>query len=305
MMEETMKKVGILGLGIMGSAMSSNLIKAGYEVVGYDPVKEMTARLESLGGKGANDPRDVAEQCRMVITSLPTVEALRQVTEGDRGLASAPGEGLIVIECSTFPLAAKEEARSVLEQGGAIMLDCPISGTGAQAAKRDIVILASGHEASCKACEPVFQAIGRASYYLGAFGAGSKMKFVANLLVAIHNVSAAEAFVMGMKGGLDPETMYRVITDGAGSSRMLEVRGPMMVAGKYDPATMKLGVFQKDIAIIREFAKEMGSRTPLLDASARIYDQANAMGWQDLDTAAVCAMLEEMAGGSRGVMPKA
>lgn len=298
-----MKKVGVLGLGIMGSAMSSNLINAGYEVIGYDPVEEQVARLESLGGKGAGNPREVAEQCQAVITSLPTVEALQQVTEGDQGLAHASGEGFIVIECSTFPLVAKEEARSVLEQTGTVMLDCPLSGTGAQAQKRDIVILASGDEAACKRCEPVFQAIGRATYYLGAFGAGSKMKFVANLLVAIHNVSAAEAFVMGMKGGLDPETMYRVITDGAGSSRMLEVRGPMMVTGEYSPATMKLGLFQKDIAIIREFAREMGSPTPLLDVSAEIYDQANARGWQDLDTGAVCAVLEQMAGWTRSLKP--
>ena len=298
-----MKKVGVLGLGIMGSAMSSNLINAGYEVIGYDPVEEQVARLESLGGKGAGNPREVAEQCQAVITSLPTVEALRQVTGGDQGLAHASGDGFIVIECSTFPLVAKEEARSVLEQTGTVMLDCPLSGTGAQAQKRDIVILASGDEAACKRCEPVFQAIGRATYYLGAFGAGSKMKFVANLLVAIHNVSAAEAFVMGMKGGLDPETMYRVITDGAGSSRMLEVRGPMMVTGEYSPATMKLGLFQKDIAIIREFAREMGSPTPLLDVSAEIYDQANARGWQDLDTGAVCAVLEQMAGWTRNTKP--
>jgi len=294
-----MKKVGVLGLGIMGSAMSSNLINAGYEVIGYDPVEEQVARLESLGGKGAGNPREVAEQCQVVITSLPTVEALQQVTQGDQGLAHAQREGLIVIETSTFPLSAKDEARAALEQTGVIMLDCPLSGTGAQAEKRDVVILASGDEEACKQCEPVFQAIGRATYYLGAFGAGSKMKFVANLLVAIHNVSAAEAFVMGMKGGLDPETMYRVISDSAGSSRMLEVRGPMMVAGEYEPATMKLGVFQKDIAMIREFAGEMGSPTPLLNASAQVYDQANARGWGDRDTGAVCALLEEMAGWSR------
>lgn len=298
-----MKKVGVLGLGIMGSAMSSNLINAGYEVIGYDPVEEQVARLESLGGKGAGNPREVAEQCQVVITSLPTVEALQQVTQGDQGLAHAQREGLIVIETSTFPLSAKDEARAALEQTGVIMLDCPLSGTGAQAEERDVVILASGDEEACKQCEPVFQAIGRATYYLGAFGAGSKMKFVANLLVAIHNVSAAEAFVMGMKGGLDPETMYRVISDSAGSSRMLEVRGPMMVAGAYEPATMKLGVFQKDIAMIREFAGEMGSPIPLLDASAEVYDQANARGWEDWDTGAVCAVLEEMAGWSRNTKP--
>jgi putative dehydrogenase len=300
-----MVNVGVLGLGIMGSAMSSNLLNAGYEVIGYDPVDERVARLESLGGKGANDPGEVAEQCQAVITSLPTVEALQQVAQGAQGLAHAQHEGLIVIETSTFPLSAKEEARVALEQAEAIMLDCPLSGTGAQAEKRDLVILASGDEEACKQCEPVFQAIGRASYYLGAFGAGSKMKFVANLLVAIHNVSAAEAFVMGMKGGLDPETMYRVISDSAGSSRMLEVRGPMMVAGEYEPATMKLGVFQKDIAMIREFAGEMGSPTPLLNASAEVYDQANARGWGNKDTGAVCALLEEMAGVSRRGKPTA
>jgi len=300
-----MVNVGILGLGIMGSAMSSNLIKAGYEVIGYDPVDERVARLESLGGKGANGPREVAEQCQSVITSLPTVKALQQVTQGAQGLAHAQREGLIVIETSTFPLSAKDEARAALEQTGVIMLDCPLSGTGAQAEERDVVILASGDEEACKQCAPVFQAIGRATYYLGAFGAGSKMKFVANLLVAIHNVSAAEAFVMGMKGGLDLEMMYRVISDSAGSSRMLEVRGPMMVAGEYDPATMKLGVFQKDIAMIREFAGEMGSPTPLLDASAKVYDQANARGWEDWDTGAVCAVLEEMAGLSRRMKPTA
>jgi putative dehydrogenase len=298
-----MVNVGVLGLGIMGSAMSSNLLNAGYEVIGYDPVDERVARLESLGGKGASDPGEVAEQCQVVITSLPTVEALQQVAQGAQGLAHAQHEGLIVIETSTFPLSAKEQARAALEQAEAIMLDCPLSGTGAQAEKRDLVILASGDEEACKQCEPVFQAIGRASYYLGAFGAGSKMKFVANLLVAIHNVSAAEAFVMGMKGGLDPETMYRVISDSAGSSRMLEVRGPMMVAGEYEPATMKLSVFQKDIAMIREFAGEMGSPTPLLNASAEVYDQANARGWGDRDTGAVCAVLEEMAGVSRRGKP--
>jgi len=299
-----METVGMLGLGIMGSAMSLNLIKAGHQVIGYDPVDEQVFRLVRLGGKGAGSPGEVAEQCRVIITSLPTVEALQQVTRGDQGLAQSQGsEGLIVVECSTFPLSAKEEARAALARSGAVMLDCPLSGTGAQAENRDIVVLASGDEVACKQCEPVFKAIGRATYYLGGFGAGSKMKFVANLLVAIHNVSAAEAFVMGMKGGLDPETMYRVIADSAGSSRMLEVRGPMMVAGKYEPATMKLGVFQKDIAMIRQFAREMGSPTPLLDASAEVYDQANASGWQDWDTGAVCAVLEQMAGGARGGKP--
>ena len=118
-----MVSIGVLGLGIMGSAMSSNLLKAGYEVIGYDPVHERVARLESLGGKGANDPGEVAEQCQSAITSLPTVEALHQVTQGAQGLAHVQREGLIVIETSTFPLSVKEKARAALEQSGVIMME--------------------------------------------------------------------------------------------------------------------------------------------------------------------------------------
>ena len=136
----------------------------------------------------------------------------------------------------------------------------------------------------------------RAHYYLGEFGNGSKMKFVANLLVAIHNVSTAEAFALGMKAGLDPKTLYDVIGNSAAASRMFQIRGPQMVAGKYDEATISVGLFQKDMKIIGEFAAEHGVATPLFNASAAIYNAAVAQGFAKQDTAAVCAVLEAMAG---------
>jgi putative dehydrogenase len=145
----------------------------------------------------------------------------------------------------------------------------------------------------------VFEGFARSHYYLGEFGMGSRMKFVANLLVAIHNVSAAEAFVLGAKAGLDRETILKVIADGAGTSRMFEVRGPMMVAGDYDEATMKVDVFQKDMKIITAFAAELQCPTPLLSAAAQIYTSALAGGRAKQDTASVCAVLEEMAGVTR------
>jgi len=120
------------------------------------------------------------------------------------------------------------------------------------------------------------------------------MKFVANLLVAIHNVSTAEALVLGRKAGLDANTMVKVLADGAGSSRMLQVRGPMMVKRNYSPAAMKVGIWQKDMQIIGEFARELGSPTPLFDATASIYDAAIAAGFAEQDTAAVCAVLERV-----------
>ena len=135
----------------------------------------------------------------------------------------------------------------------------------------------------------------RAHHYLGAFGNGSKMKFVANLMVAIHNVSAAEAFVLGMKAGLAPKAIYQVQAESAGTSRMFQVRGPMMVAGNYSEATMKNEMWQKDMKIIGEFAARLGVPTPLFNASAAIYNAAMAQGYAKEDTAAVCAVLEAMA----------
>jgi 3-hydroxyisobutyrate dehydrogenase-like beta-hydroxyacid dehydrogenase len=227
-----------------------------------------------------------------VITSLPTAQALHDVAAE---LAGSGAQGQIVVETSTLPIAAKEGARAVLARRGVTLLDCPLSGTGAQAKVRDLVVYASGSRSAYRRCVPVLEAFARAHHFLGPFGAGSKMKFVANLLVAIHNVSAAEALVLGMKAGLDPATMVKVLGDGAGSSRMLQVRGPMMARGDYSEAAMKVGVWQKDMKIIGEFARELDCPTPLFAATTPIYNAAMALGFADSDTASVCAVLESWA----------
>jgi 3-hydroxyisobutyrate dehydrogenase-like beta-hydroxyacid dehydrogenase len=290
------QKIGMIGLGIMGSAMSPNLLKAGFSVVGYDILPELVEALVKEGGVGAASCREVAANSDVIITSLPSVEALQEVVSGERGLLAGAEKGQCVIETSTLPLKTKQEAHDALNTVGVDLLDCPLSGTGAQAVKKDLVVYASGSKKACENCTPVFDGFARANYYLGEFGMGTKMKFVANLLVTIHNVSAAEAFVLGMKAGLDPEMILKVISDGAGTSRMFEVRGPLMVAGKYDEPTMKVDVYQKDIKIITAFANELQCPTPLLSAAAQIYTAALADGRAKEDTASVCAILEKMAG---------
>jgi 3-hydroxyisobutyrate dehydrogenase-like beta-hydroxyacid dehydrogenase len=297
------QKIGVIGLGIMGSAISANLLKAGFTVIGYDIRLECIETLKGHGGRGAACVREVAEAAEVVITSLPSVAALQEVVSGPDGLLAAAKTGLIVVEVSTFPIEAKQEAFDLLKKTGTHMLDCPLSGTGAQAISKDLAVYASGDRQLCESCRPVFDGFARANYYIGEFGTGSRMKFVANLLVAIHNVASAEAFVLGMKAGLDPELIYKVISDGAGTSRMFEVRGPMMTAGEYDEATMKVGVFQKDLDIISAFAKILQCPTPLLSASCQIYTQALAGGRSQQDTASVCAVLEEMANLKRGTDP--
>ena len=285
--------VGVIGLGIMGGAMASNLLKAGFKVIGYDLAPAARRALKRAGGVAARSGADVARRAGVVITSLPSVAALAAVSEE---IARAKRKGLIVVETSTMPLEAKLAARAIVERSGATVLDCPLSGTGAQARTKDLLVYASGARSAYRQCVPVFEGFARGHHYLGAFGNGSKMKYVANLLVAIHNVAAAEAMVLARKAGLDLAQTLKVIGDGAGASRMFQVRGPMMVRDDYSDATMKVEVWQKDMHIIGEYATQLGCPTPLFAATAPLYTAAIAEGFAKEDTGAVCAVLGAMAG---------
>ena len=287
--------VGMIGLGIMGSAMSANLLAAGFRTIGCDVDRARADAFAEKGGETAMSPGAVAAAADVVILSLPSIAALDDVVSGADGLVSGARAGLVVVECGTFPIDVKERQRDALAAHGVVVLDCPLSGTGAQAVTGDLAVYASGDEAAYERCRPVFEGFARSHYHLGAFGNGSRMKFVANHLVAIHNVAAAEALVLGMKAGLDAETIYRVIGDGAGSSRMFEVRGPMMVAGDYHQATMKIDVWKKDMTVIGAFAAALECPVPLFAACGQIYAAASAQGHGASDTASVCAVMEEMA----------
>ena len=293
------KLVGVVGVGIMGGAMARNLLKDGFRVVAFDISDAALDALSALGAERAGSAREVAERADILITSLPSVAALKSAVSGNGGLATAKGEGQIVIECSTLPLDAKQEAREALAKGGKTLLDCPVSGTGAQAARKDLVVFASGDEAAYAKCGAVFGGMSRAQKYLGEFGNGSKMKYVANHLVTIHNVAAAEAMVLGMKAGLDAQMIYDVISDSAGSSRMFQVRGPQMVAGRYDAPTATSRTHLKDIQIISGFATELSFPMPLFASAAQYYVAAIGQGRGEEDTASVCAVAEQIGGVKR------
>ncbi len=201
---------------------------------------------------------------------------------------------------STFAIEDKEKAEQVLRKAGHVMLDTPVSGTGAQAQRGDLVFYASGDSRVIKRLRPMLEAFGRHVYDVGKFGNGSRMKYVANLLVAIHNVASAEAMVLGMKAGLDPQLIFDLIKSGAGNSRIFELRGPMMVKGKYDNATMKIDVWDKDMQVIGDYARKIKVPTPMFDASKPLYIKAQKNGFGAQDTAAVCAVMEKMANFKRG-----
>jgi 3-hydroxyisobutyrate dehydrogenase-like beta-hydroxyacid dehydrogenase len=293
--QDTMKAkgtVGIVGLGIMGGAFASNLVAAGWRVIGYDTDPKRRRALARVGVTLAEDAAAVAAAAPAIITSLPSPRALADTVVA----IAAYRKPRVVIEMSTFALDDKLEAERVLAKAGHTMLDCPVSGTGAQAKTGDIVVYASGDKKAVKKLRPLFGAFARGLHDLGVFGNGSRMKYVANLLVAINNVASAEAMVLGMKAGLDPQVIHDMVTTGAGNSRVFELRAPMMVKGRYDDATMKIAVWQKDMQVIGDFAKSLRCPTPLFSATGPVYGAAMAGGHGMHDTAAVCAVLEDMAG---------
>jgi 3-hydroxyisobutyrate dehydrogenase-like beta-hydroxyacid dehydrogenase len=286
------RSIAVIGLGIMGSAIAKNLIAAGFAVAGYDIDAEKTAALAEAGGMPCGSVAEAVQGRTLAVTSLPSAAALNATVTG---LLAAPQPGLVVAEVSTFPIEAKVAARDRLAAAGMTMLDCPLSGTGAQARTRDLALYGSGDEAAYDSCRDAFAAFARVSHYLGEFGNGSRMKFVANLLVSVHNAAAAEAIVLGVKAGLDPERILEVIGSGAGTSRIFELRGPMMAKGVYTPPTAAMHVLQKDSAIIGAFARSLGVDTPMLNAAAPLYDEAEAQGHGKEDVAAVHAVLARRA----------
>lgn len=287
----------------MGGAFARHLLAAGHRVTGYDIAAARRRELVGRGGRAASSCADVARAARIIVSSLPSPGAMEKAFFGKDGILAGAARGTVVIEASTMPLELKERCRKRFARSGIEMLDCPISGTGAQAAAKDIAVYASGGRRAFNRCRKVFDGFARSTYYCGEFGLGSKLKFIANLLVTIHNLSTAEAMVMGEKAGLDLGLVYRVIRDGAGTSRMFEVRGPMMVRGDYLPATMKSDVYQKDIDIIHSFARRLRCPTPLFDRSLEFYTAALRQGRAKQDTAAIHAILRKRAG-FRGSAPR-
>jgi len=285
------EKVGVVGLGNMGGAIGANLCRKGFNVLGFDVLESARAKLAAAGGCAAESVEDIAHSCRYIILALPSVRAFETVVER---IMDAAEPGTIVLECSTLPLKDKLRVKSKLEGTSIVMLDSPLSGTGAQAKTGDLSVYISGDEQAVMKVIPIVKGFSRSHYYLGEFGNGMKMKCVANLLVTIHNESSAEAMLLGVRSGLPAQLVYDVISDSAGMSRIFQVRGPMMVHREWRPATMTNDLYRKDLGIINEALSEFGVHAPLFQATLPIYQRAVDNGHADDDTAALYAVLEDM-----------
>jgi len=296
--------VGIIGLGIMGSALTDQLISKGFSVFGFDPDPKARTRARRSGAQVVSSVELLLSHSQQLLSSLPSSDAFEATCDAliEHLTRSTPKTAhpspIVLAETSTLPISIKQRQQRRLATAGITLLDCPLSGTGAQARLGDVVVYASGPKKAIRRMMPVFAGFSRAQVDLGRFGNGMRMKLVANLLVAIHNVAAAEAILLGKRLGLNPAEVVRVVGEGAGSSRMLQVRGPMMASRNWKDATMKVSIWQKDMSIISDALADTLTPAPLFAASAPIYHAAQALGLGDQDTASVMAVLEHMVGDS-------
>jgi 3-hydroxyisobutyrate dehydrogenase-like beta-hydroxyacid dehydrogenase len=281
--------VGLVGLGLLGSAVAARLRAAGHAVVGHDVARTCVDRLVAVGGAAAKSAADVAQRAEVVCTLLPSLAAVEEAILGPDGVVTGARPGQALCQMSTISPALTERLARETAARGVTFLDCPISGTSAMVAAGQGVVFVGGAAAAYARWRPVLESI-LPSVHVGVAGQAMLLKLVANLLVALHSAAAAEALTLARRGGLDPQMVLDVLRTGAGASRMLDVRGPLMVQGAF-PAQMKLDLFMKDLHLIQEAAAALGARLPLGDVAERLYAAAHAAGHGAEDLAVVVTEL--------------
>jgi 2-hydroxy-3-oxopropionate reductase len=288
-------KVGFVGLGLMGQAMSHNLVKNGYEVFGYDILPGQIKAAEKKGVVGLGSPKEVARKVALVISSVPNAEIVEEIHCGTNGTCEGAKEGTVVADTSTI---SPEDARRIADRlatRGLIFIDAPISGASGMVAERDCLVMAGGDREALERCMPVFNAISKKVFHVGPTGAGSQLKLVHNHLIATITASIAEAFALGIKAGIDPKMMVEAFVPGAAGSKMLELRGPLMVEKRYAPQ-MKIEMFLKDLRLIMENGQKQGAALPLAGMAQQMMTACASMGYGQEDVAAVLKVYERLAG---------
>jgi len=285
-----MTTVGIVGLGLLGHAVASRLIKAGHGVVGFDLLPARVEALTALGGTAAPSASAVAQSAEAVCTLLPSLATVEEATLGAGGIVAGARPGLTVIQMSTIsPTLTKRLAEEVAARGLGF-LDCPVSGTSAMVERGDGIIFVGGERALYDRWRPVLESVLPRAVHVGRAGQAMVLKLVANLLVALHSAAAAEALTLARRAGLDLGVVLDVLTASAANSRMLELRGPMMARGEF-PAQMKLDLFMKDLHLMQEAAATVGAPLPLTDLAERLYAAAQAAGHGSEDLSVVVTAL--------------
>jgi 3-hydroxyisobutyrate dehydrogenase-like beta-hydroxyacid dehydrogenase len=290
-----MSTIGIVGVGLLGHAIASRLIKAGHTVVGFDVVPDRVSALTAMGGKPAPSAAAVAQSAEAVCTLLPSLTTVEAAILGAGGILAGARPDLAVIQMSTIsPTLTERLAREVTARGLGF-LDCPVSGTSSMVERGDGIFFVGGDRALFERWRPVLESVLPRAVLVGRVGQAMVLKLVANLLVALNSAAAAEALTLARKAGLDLDVALDVLNASAAASSMLKVRGPMIVRGEF-AAQMKLDLFMKDIHLMQEAASAVGAPLPFTDLAERLYAAAQAAGHGGEDLAVVVTALDAAGG---------
>ncbi|HKC10366.1 MAG TPA: NAD(P)-dependent oxidoreductase [Methylomirabilota bacterium] len=282
--------IGVVGVGLLGTAVAGRLLKAGHRVVGFDTAPDRVRALLGMGGEAAASARAVALASEAVCVLLPTLPSVEAAVLGPDGVAAAGKPGQVLIQMSTISPALTARLAAESRARGLDFLDCPVSGTSGVVARGEGVLFVGGERRVFERWRPLLESMLPRAVYIGAAGQAMVLKLVANLLVALHSVAAAEALHLARRAGLDPAVALEVLVGSAAGSRMLELRGPLMVRGEY-PAQMKLDLFMKDPHLIQDAAAAAGAALPLTDTAERLYAAAAGTGHGGEDLAVVLTAL--------------
>ncbi|MEK9966826.1 MAG: NAD(P)-dependent oxidoreductase [Rhodospirillaceae bacterium] len=281
---------GVVGLGNIGGGVARNLAAAGHRVVGYDIDAE---RIAAAGVEAGADAADVATRTDIIVLAVATLTAWRATLAA---ISASGRRGLIVADLCTFPIEEKQGAHEELARAGIELLDCPVSGARPQAEAGELAMLVSGNADGFARARPALESFCSSVIHVGDFGESARIKYILNLMISIHNMAAAEAFLLAQKAGVDLQAMADAVMQSAAASKVFEIRADKWVSGDYDDPTAELAIQLKDKDVIREFAAAHDCPTPMFDAAMPYYIAAGSQGWKEKDAASILAVLEAMAG---------
>jgi len=275
--------------------MALNLARRGFSLVVHDIDSTKVAPLRERGAAVAGSPEQVARATARTICMVETTPQAESVIAGDQGIVAGAPEGHIVVCMSTIDPFAARRLHDRLATRGVVMLDAPVSGGTERAASGELSIIAGGPKDAFETCRELFQAMGKNLFHVGGIGQGLAMKLVNNMLVQVNAVAIAEALVMGVKAGLDPQTIYDVVRVSTGTSFAFETRVPKILARDFTPGGT-VDISYKDQELETAFAKQLGMPLLLANVSQQVYQMARAAGLNKEDGSAIIKVLEQLAG---------
>lgn len=290
MSSNALPTLGLIGIGQLGQPVARNLLQAGYAVSGYR--RSVAPEFEAAGGKRLGTPGEVTRNSQILMLCLPDEAAQRSALDGDDGILANLKPGQVVIELGTYSREFKLEQAARLSERGARVLEAEVSGSPPMVSARKAALYIGGEATLLEECKPVLQAITENQFHLGPYGSAVSMKLIANYLLTIHTLAAAEAMNLGARAGFDPALVAKVIAQGAGNSTMFAIRAPMMAERKFSPAPGPFNTLAKYLDLGEEMAQGLGCASPLFDAAAPYFRRALSQGMGEQDISAVIALIE-------------